>query len=161
MKSYLWHLIGRECSGESKWNRRDMQTGDQGDDRVFLLLLLHDKPLCWRLFSVLPGRAVEHALSLCERPLTADCFSVSLSQITSVINPALDKYFPSDSGVRIIAEPGRYYVASAFTLAVNIIAKKLVLKEQTGSDGMYKGWIIACVTNWKLVQKVTETNLPF
>ncbi|XP_059516532.1 ornithine decarboxylase isoform X2 [Myotis daubentonii] len=54
--------------------------------------------------------------------------------ITSVINPALDKYFPSDSGVTVIAEPGRYYVASAFTLAVNIIAKKLVLKEQTGSD---------------------------
>ena len=36
--------------------------------------------------------------------------------------------------MRIIAEPGRYYVASAFTLAVNIIAKKLVLKEQIGSD---------------------------
>ncbi|KAJ1069682.1 hypothetical protein K5549_009705 [Capra hircus] len=30
--------------------------------------------------------------------------------ITSVIKPALDKYFPSDSGVRIISEPGRYYV---------------------------------------------------
>lgn len=53
-----------------------------------------------------------------------------------MINPALDKYFPPDSGVRIIAEPGRYYVASAFTLAVNIIAKKIVLKEQSGSDGM-------------------------
>ena len=36
--------------------------------------------------------------------------------------------------MRIIPELGRYYVASAFTLAVNIIAKKLVLKEQTGSD---------------------------
>uniref|UniRef100_A0A8C9QJU7 Ornithine decarboxylase n=1 Tax=Spermophilus dauricus TaxID=99837 RepID=A0A8C9QJU7_SPEDA len=59
---------------------------------------------------------------------------LKFEEITSVINPALDKYFPSDSGVRIIAEPGRYYVASAFTLAVNIIAKKLVLKEQTGSD---------------------------
>lgn len=55
--------------------------------------------------------------------------------MVNVINPALDKYFPSDSGVTVIAEPGRYYVASAFTLAVNIIAKKLVLKEQTGSDG--------------------------
>uniref|UniRef100_A0A8C6GNY5 Ornithine decarboxylase n=1 Tax=Mus spicilegus TaxID=10103 RepID=A0A8C6GNY5_MUSSI len=48
---------------------------------------------------------------------------LKFEEITSVINPALDKYFPSDSGVRIIAEPGRYYVASAFTLAVNIIAK--------------------------------------
>ncbi|XP_011900029.1 PREDICTED: ornithine decarboxylase isoform X2 [Cercocebus atys] len=59
---------------------------------------------------------------------------LKFEEITNVINPALDKYFPADSGVRIIAEPGRYYVASAFTLAVNIIAKKIVLKEQTGSD---------------------------
>nr|XP_035946556.1 ornithine decarboxylase-like [Halichoerus grypus] len=58
---------------------------------------------------------------------------LKFEEITSVINPALDKYFPADSGVRIIAEPGRYYVASAFTLTV-IIAKKLVLREQTGSD---------------------------
>ncbi|KAG3280955.1 ODC1 [Ictidomys tridecemlineatus] len=54
---------------------------------------------------------------------------LKFEEITSVISPALDKYFPSDSGVRIIAEPGRYYVVSAFMLAVNIIAKKL-----TGSD---------------------------
>ncbi|KAL6085587.1 hypothetical protein STEG23_033016, partial [Scotinomys teguina] len=59
---------------------------------------------------------------------------LKFEEITSVINPVLDKYFPPDSGVKVIAEPGRYYVASAFTLAVNIIAKKLVWKEQTGSD---------------------------
>ncbi|XP_045852634.1 LOW QUALITY PROTEIN: ornithine decarboxylase-like [Meles meles] len=59
---------------------------------------------------------------------------LKFEEITSVINPALDKYFPANSGVSIIAEPGRYYVASAFTLAVNIIGKKLILKEQTGSD---------------------------
>ncbi|XP_064364534.1 ornithine decarboxylase isoform X2 [Dromaius novaehollandiae] len=59
---------------------------------------------------------------------------LKFEEITSVINPALDKYFPSDSGINIIAEPGRYYVASAFTLAVNIIAKKVVLKEQAASD---------------------------
>ncbi|XP_075057540.1 ornithine decarboxylase [Mixophyes fleayi] len=59
---------------------------------------------------------------------------LKFEEVTSVINPALDKYFPVDSGVKIIAEPGRYYVASAFTLAVNIIAKKVMLTEQTGSD---------------------------
>ena len=59
---------------------------------------------------------------------------LKFEEITSVINPALDKYFPSDSGVRIIAEPGRYYVVSAFMLAVNIIVKKTVWKEQPGSD---------------------------
>uniref|UniRef100_A0A8C0I3J3 Ornithine decarboxylase n=1 Tax=Balaenoptera musculus TaxID=9771 RepID=A0A8C0I3J3_BALMU len=60
--------------------------------------------------------------------------NLKFEEITSVINPVLCKYFPTDSGVRIIAEPGRYCVASVFTLAVNIIAKKLILKEQTGSD---------------------------
>ncbi|XP_006626107.1 ornithine decarboxylase [Lepisosteus oculatus] len=59
---------------------------------------------------------------------------LKFEEITAVINPALDKYFPADSGVQIIAEPGRYYVASAYTLAVNIIAKKVVLKEQSASD---------------------------
>ncbi|XP_040283402.1 ornithine decarboxylase 1 [Bufo bufo] len=59
---------------------------------------------------------------------------LKFEEVTSVINPALDKYFPVDSGVKIIAEPGRYYVASAFTLAVNIIAKKVMLTEQSGSD---------------------------
>ncbi|XP_058155609.1 LOW QUALITY PROTEIN: ornithine decarboxylase-like [Dasypus novemcinctus] len=65
----------------------------------------------------------------------SDDMKLKFEELTSVMNPALDKYFPLDSGMRIIAEPGRYYVASAFTLAVNIIAKKkIVFKEQIGSD---------------------------
>nr|XP_044995746.1 ornithine decarboxylase-like [Jaculus jaculus] len=52
---------------------------------------------------------------------------LKFEEITSAINPALDRYIPSDCGVRItgLAEPGRYYIASAFTVAVNIIDKKL------------------------------------
>ncbi|KAG7328520.1 hypothetical protein KOW79_008464 [Hemibagrus wyckioides] len=63
-----------------------------------------------------------------------DKSKLMFEQITAVINPALDKYFPADSGVRIIAEPGQFYVASAYMLAVNIIAKKVNMKEQSGSD---------------------------
>lgn len=49
---------------------------------------------------------------------------------------ALDKYFPVDAGVRIIAEPGRFYVASAYTLVVNIIAKKVIIDDDdSASDG--------------------------
>ncbi|XP_069462076.1 ornithine decarboxylase isoform X2 [Ambystoma mexicanum] len=59
---------------------------------------------------------------------------LKFEEITAVINPALDKYFPAGSGVKIIAEPGRYYVASSFTLAVNIIAKKVMFNELLGSD---------------------------
>ncbi|XP_063810195.1 antizyme inhibitor 2 [Pseudophryne corroboree] len=56
------------------------------------------------------------------------------NEISAVINPALDLYFPEGSGVKIIAEPGRYYVASAFSLAVNIIAKKEVQLDQCGPE---------------------------
>ncbi|XP_053316783.1 ornithine decarboxylase [Spea bombifrons] len=66
---------------------------------------------------------------------------LKFEEVTSVINPALEKYFPSDSGVKIIAEPGRYYVASAYTLAVNIIAKKVMIAEHTGSDDEEDGAI--------------------
>lgn len=39
-----------------------------------------------------------------------------------ILGEALDSYFPPH--IRIIAEPGRYYVASAFTLAANVIARR-------------------------------------
>ncbi|XP_073471438.1 LOW QUALITY PROTEIN: antizyme inhibitor 2 [Aquarana catesbeiana] len=59
---------------------------------------------------------------------------VRFEEIAAVINPALDLYFPEGSAVEIIAEPGRYYVASAFSLAVNVIAKKVVQLDNCGSD---------------------------
>ncbi|KAL9069117.1 MAG: hypothetical protein Q9161_005764 [Pseudevernia consocians] len=42
--------------------------------------------------------------------------------MADVLSKALDENFPSS--VRIIGEPGRYYVASAFTLACNVIARR-------------------------------------
>ncbi|MGH0145011.1 UNVERIFIED_CONTAM: hypothetical protein FKN15_046318 [Acipenser sinensis] len=53
-----------------------------------------------------------------------------LEEIYSAVSPLLDIYFPPESGVSVIAEPGSYYVASSFTLAVNIIAKKVVARDQ-------------------------------
>lgn len=50
---------------------------------------------------------------------------ISFKDIATVLNAALDRYFPEELGVNIIAEPGRYYVASAGTLAVNIVAKRI------------------------------------
>ncbi|KAL2772932.1 antizyme inhibitor 2 isoform 3 [Daubentonia madagascariensis] len=55
-------------------------------------------------------------------------------EIASVINSALDLYFPEGCGVDILAELGRYYVTSAFTVAVSIIAKKEVLLDQPGRE---------------------------
>lgn len=52
---------------------------------------------------------------------------IQFEPIAEVVNKALEQYFPLEkySDVRVIAEPGRYFVASAFTLFVEIIAKKL------------------------------------
>ncbi|NXB45986.1 AZIN2 inhibitor, partial [Leucopsar rothschildi] len=58
-----------------------------------------------------------------------------LEEIAAGINSALDLYFPEGSGVDIIARPGRYYVTSAFTLAVSITALEETPVEQPGSDG--------------------------
>ncbi|KAK9535722.1 hypothetical protein VZT92_008087 [Zoarces viviparus] len=54
-----------------------------------------------------------------------DC-QVAFEEFSEVINGALEEFFPPDSGVQIIAEPGRYYVDSAFTLAANVIAKRVI-----------------------------------
>ena len=43
-----------------------------------------------------------------------------------VIHAALAQDFPEQTGVEIIAEPGRFYAEPVCTAAVNIIAKKAV-----------------------------------
>ncbi|XP_071964347.1 ornithine decarboxylase-like [Antedon mediterranea] len=54
---------------------------------------------------------------------------IAFEEFADVINCALGEYFPNDCGVRVIAEPGRYFVASAFTLAVNVTAKRIVSRD--------------------------------
>ncbi|WPH03627.1 Hypothetical protein R9X50_00651000 [Acrodontium crateriforme] len=69
----------------------------------------------------------------------SDTFDV----MAPVLGQAVDDNFPSS--VRIIAEPGRYYTSSAFTLACNVIARRTVEDAATGTksymlymnDGVY------------------------
>uniref|UniRef100_A0A8D8U949 ornithine decarboxylase n=1 Tax=Cacopsylla melanoneura TaxID=428564 RepID=A0A8D8U949_9HEMI len=51
----------------------------------------------------------------------------SMNRIAEIVNISLDEYFPVEEGVSIIAEPGRYFVASAFTLATQIHSKRDIL----------------------------------
>ena len=48
----------------------------------------------------------------------------SFEEMAEVVNRSLDQYFP-DKNTRVIAEPGRFFVASAFTVATNIIGKRI------------------------------------
>lgn len=65
----------------------------------------------------------------------------NFESIAKVLGPAIDENFPPS--VRIIAEPGRYYVASSFTLATNVIARRTVDDHENISymyylnDGVY------------------------
>ncbi|XP_046737484.1 ornithine decarboxylase 1-like [Diprion similis] len=49
----------------------------------------------------------------------------SIDEIAEIINQALEGLDPS---IRVISEPGRYYVASAFTLASFVFGKKTIIE---------------------------------
>ncbi|KAI8811595.1 ornithine decarboxylase [Cladochytrium replicatum] len=59
---------------------------------------------------------------------------LTFQEIASVLGPAIDQYFPSND-VRVIAEPGRFFVASAFTLAVNVVARRVVPRQPEDEAG--------------------------
>ena len=54
------------------------------------------------------------------------CSDATFEGMAAVLRGALDEYFPAHTGVNIIAEPGRFYVSSAFTIACNVIARRTV-----------------------------------
>lgn len=66
-------------------------------------------------------------------------------EIATAVNNAINEHFPEDENIRIIAEPGRYYVASAYALATNVIASREMIDPETGNlkymyyinDGVY------------------------
>jgi ornithine decarboxylase len=70
---------------------------------------------------------------------TLDCgggfVSETFDDMAAVLSDALEEHFPPH--IRIIAEPGRYYTSSAFTLACNVIARRTVADKQSGGDNKY------------------------
>lgn len=57
----------------------------------------------------------------------------SIDEIANVIKVALDTFFP-DPSIRIIAEPGRFYVSSAYTLTCNIHSIRDILRDDDNLD---------------------------
>lgn len=52
---------------------------------------------------------------------------MTFEKVAAVLGPAVDSLFPAH--VRVIAEPGRYYVASAFTLCTHVIGRRTVMSD--------------------------------
>lgn len=57
-------------------------------------------------------------------------------QISSIINESLNSYFPSQD-IKIIAEPGRFYVASAFTLVCQVHSVREIRRDGLLESMMY------------------------
>lgn len=57
----------------------------------------------------------------------------SIDKIADVVNKALDEYFNTNV-VHVIAEPGRFYAASAFTLATSIHSKRSVRGDENSPN---------------------------
>jgi len=64
------------------------------------------------------------------------CSDHTFEEMAGVLRAALDDYFPAHSGVDLIAEPGRYYASSAFTLACNVIGRRTI-DAPGGNDASY------------------------
>lgn len=54
--------------------------------------------------------------------------------IAAILRPAIEQYFPVAEGIRVIAEPGRYFVSKAFELATNIIARRAARESEHDDD---------------------------
>lgn len=62
---------------------------------------------------------------------------LQFKDIAALLGPEIDRLFPSS--VRVIAEPGRYFVSTAYTLAVNIVARRAIPSEKmNGTSYMCK-----------------------
>lgn len=62
-------------------------------------------------------------------------------EVAQVINSALEEHFPM-RGVRVIAEPGRYFAAAAYTLAACVHAKREIASKVDEEDGTHTMYFI-------------------
>jgi len=92
------------------------------------------------------------------------CSDNTFEQMAGVLRAALDDYFPAHSGINLIAEPGRYYASSAFTLACNVIARRTMEDESASSymvyvnDGLYGNFSSIMFDHQHPVAKILRTG---
>jgi ornithine decarboxylase len=99
------------------------------------------------------------------------CSDETFEEMAGVLRAALDEYFPPYSGVSLIAEPGRYFVSSAFTIACNIIARRTIdaapLTKEAPSymlymnDGLYGNFSSIMFDHQNPMAKVLRTSTDF
>ncbi|KAI1285143.1 hypothetical protein EDD11_000938, partial [Mortierella claussenii] len=69
---------------------------------------------------------------------------ITFEKVAAILGPTVDTLFGSD--VRVIAEPGQYYVGSAFTLAMQVIARRTIQHEiQAQEQGRQQEQVPSCM----------------
>ena len=64
---------------------------------------------------------------------------ITMAAVAASLNAALDEHFPPSSGVRIIAEPGRYYAEPGMTLFTRVYGKRV--RESHRPNDTHYYWI--------------------
>ncbi|GAB7355226.1 hypothetical protein MBLNU459_g5779t1 [Dothideomycetes sp. NU459] len=90
--------------------------------------------------------------------------SETFDEMAAVLSGALDEYFPPS--VRVIGEPGRYYVSSAFTIACHVIARRSVEDKDLGTqsymlymnDGVYGNFSSIMFDHQHPIPRVLKTG---
>lgn len=104
-----------------------------GDPNAFLDAVRNAK----RVFD--QGKAIGMTLTTLDvgGGFSDDSFEAS----AAVLGDALDKFFPEESGVKLMAEPGRFFVSEAFTIASHVIARRIIETQNKAmlylNDGVY------------------------
>ncbi|KAL8288661.1 hypothetical protein RB597_000668 [Gaeumannomyces tritici] len=64
------------------------------------------------------------------------CSDETFEAMAGVLRDALEEYFPPHRNVALIAEPGRYFVSAAFTIACNVIARRTLEDPANAAAGI-------------------------
>ncbi|XP_067633256.1 ornithine decarboxylase 1-like [Eurosta solidaginis] len=78
----------------------------------------------------------KHTVHIHPRGVMLQLILPIIIEIADIVNSALEEHFPNEN-VEIIAEPGRFFAASAFTVICRIIGKRDVLRDKEASLKMY------------------------
>ncbi|CUS20228.1 LAQU0S01e01904g1_1 [Lachancea quebecensis] len=88
----------------------------------------------------------------------------SFTESSAVLNAALEEFFPPGTGVDVIAEPGRFFAASPFTLACHVIAKRAHDEKESMlyiNDGVYGNMNCILFDHQKPTPRVLHHNKQF
>lgn len=78
------------------------------------------------------------------------------AEAAGTVRMALKTYFPDETGISVMSEPGRYFAETCFWLACSVIGKRIrgVVREYWINDGLHGS--LRCI----LHQKAVVTPLP-